>query len=129
MRSACCLFVIGLVMALPAPAMTKALLASIPYGGVTMSIVVTLPVGVPRHELAGGTGFDKAAPASAFDVSRERVAALSLFLADPLTVPLAGAGGIMLALAIAGRRRRRRLLAWGYVPPESLLRRLLALWH
>ena len=94
-----------------------------------MSIVVTLPVGVPRHELAGSAGFDKAAPASAFDVSRERVAALSLFLADPFAVPLAGAGGIMLALAIAGRRRRRRLLAWGYVPPESLLRRLLALWH
>ncbi len=127
MRSAGCLFALGLIMAVPAPAMTKAFLASVPGGGVTMSIVVTLPVRVPQQELGSGTWFDQVVPESAFGIVGQRGAALSLFLADPFTVPLAGAGGVALTLAIAGRRRHRRMLAWGYVPPESLLRRLLAL--
>ena len=127
MRSAGCLFALGLVMAVPAPAMTNAFLASVPGGVATMSIVVTLPVRVPQHELGSGTWFDQVAPEPAFGIVGQRGAALSLFLADPFTVPLAGAGGVALTLAIAGRRRHRRMLAWGYVPPESLLRRLLAL--
>ena len=123
-----CRFAILLVIAVPAPAMANASAAPVPAGGMTRLIVVAVPVGM-HDEQASGTRFGKDPPQPPSGPPRNRIAALSLFLADPFTLPLAGAGAVIWAIVIAGRRRQRRLLAWGYVPTETLRRRLLALLH
>lgn len=122
------LFAILLVMTVPAPATADAAMASVAAGGVMRLLEIVVPVGM-YHDQAFGARFENDPPQPPSGTPRNRIAALSLFLADPLTVPLAGAGGVILAIVIAGRRRQRRLLAWGYVPPETLRRRLLALLH
>jgi hypothetical protein len=93
-----------------------------------------LPVAVleatqaPTARLVIEAGFSTGQDA-AFVPAKQHLDAISAVRSDPITLPVAVAGGLALVTALLMRRRRRRRTAWGYVPAEALSQRMPALLH